>query len=276
MGLLKVKNNLKKIGLAISGAGVLGTLEVGACKCLDEFGFSYSKIVGTSAGSITGSLLALGFSVDDMEKIVLEANFEKLIPYNYLGAFIKGYLASNKNVTAWLKDITSHAVFGDCKIPFVAITSDIQTGSVYIFDSTSPEFADIPIWQGVLASMSIPDVFPVFQDKFVDGGVLNNLGVNFLDRKSPNIALKVVDGSGFYKPGSLIGLQERLIGMLLSASENDMVQLAKAYNIPIIPLNSHSFGFLDRSMSLSDKKMLIQWGYYAVKNNKDFSNLMRG
>lgn len=256
---------IKKIGLAISGAGTLGPLEVGATECLYDNNFRPSQLVGTSAGSITGAMLSLGYNPRQLVDIVCSADFEKLIPYNYFNIF-KGYLASNKNVIAWLKDITGNAYMSDCKIPLITISSDVITGSPYVFNSTVETDKNVPLWEAILASMSIPDVFPLFKDHLVDGGLLDNLGINYLPDNQPNVALKVVDGSKNYTDVSVIKRQLRYVNMAISANEQVMTDLANYRQIPIIRLNSGRFTFMDRSMSVEDKKALIYKGYEAVEN----------
>ena len=48
------------VDLVLSGGGVLGVGHAGAVSVLEECGFEFKRIAGTSAGSIVGALLAAG------------------------------------------------------------------------------------------------------------------------------------------------------------------------------------------------------------------------
>jgi NTE family protein len=61
------------------GGGVKGTAFLGALRCFDDAGIRLRKVAGTSAGSITAALVAAQISVDDLEKIIGQLNFNDLI-----------------------------------------------------------------------------------------------------------------------------------------------------------------------------------------------------
>ncbi len=50
-----------KLGLALAGGGVKGAAHIGAIKALEEAGFKFDYIAGTSSGSIVASLYASDF-----------------------------------------------------------------------------------------------------------------------------------------------------------------------------------------------------------------------
>ena len=246
---------------AISGAGTLGSLEVGAVSALWTHTRS-SALVGTSAGSIVAGLLALGHSPSNLYDIVISADYAKLIPMNEWLFPVREYLASNKNVIAWLKEITNQQTMGDCQIPFTAICSDLNTGKARTWDSWL--LPDMPMWEAILCSMSIPQVYPAWEGRYMDGGMVDNLGINYLPGKYKRLGLKVTEATRIGPVRGLIHQVEREVGMMLSASEQDMVLLAKASGIPIIRLPAGNLGFLDTGMTSAQKIGLYQRGRDAV------------
>ena len=54
-----------KLGLALGGGGCRGIGHIGALKAFEELGIKFDYIAGTSAGSIVGSLYALGKTPDE-------------------------------------------------------------------------------------------------------------------------------------------------------------------------------------------------------------------
>ena len=247
---------------ANSGAGTLGSLEVGAAAAL-WLVTRPSTLVDTSAGSIVGGLLALGKTPSDLYDIVISADYAKLIPINEWLFPIRKYLASNSNVIAWLKEITDEQTMADCTIPFTAICSDLNTGMARTWDSWL--LPEMPVWEAILCSMSIPQVYPAWQGRYMDGGMVDNLGINYLPGKHKRIGLKVTEHTRIGPVVGLVQQVEREVGMMLGASESDMVLLAKATGVPIIRLRAGCLGFLDTSMTRAQKIGLYQRGYEAVQ-----------
>ena len=67
-----------RIGLALSGGGARGIAHVGVLKVLDELRVPISCVTGTSMGAIVGATFAAGRTPAEMEKIVLDANWEEI------------------------------------------------------------------------------------------------------------------------------------------------------------------------------------------------------
>lgn len=247
---------------ALSGAGTLAGLHAGAVNYLWQY-TRPSIMAATSAGSIIAGCLATGMQPAEMKHVVLSADYAKLIPINPWLAPFRGYLASTKNVRAFLLELTNQQVMADCEIPFIAISSDLNTGRVATFDMQKNP--DMLVADAILASMSIPDVFPAFQGRYVDGGVLCNLGVQYLPGKHKRLGLRVSEAQTVGPVTGLVDEQERLISMMLSASESDEMLLAKSLNIPVICLPGGNLGFLNRSMTQAQKLSLYEAGYSAAQ-----------
>ena len=247
---------------AYSGAGTLAALHVGATAAIWEHARP-DYLGGTSAGAIVAALIALGKTPSDLKTIVLDADYGRLIPMNPWLAPFRGYLASNRPVIAWLRELTEDQTMGDCQIPLVCITSDLWTGRATVF--STKDNPDMPVWQAVLASMSIPDVFPAWQGRYVDGGVMCNLGVQYLPAGMRRIGFRIVEAGKTGPVEGFVDEQERLIGMMLSASESDLVALGKVTGVPIVDLPGKNLGFLDRGMTASEKRWLYQAGFMAVQ-----------
>lgn len=58
------------------GGGVKGLAFLGAIRCFNDVGIHWRKVAGTSAGAITASMLAAGFSVDQLESIMSQMNYQ--------------------------------------------------------------------------------------------------------------------------------------------------------------------------------------------------------
>lgn len=253
-----------KIELCMSGAGTLAPLHVGAVMAIEDAGIETQINVGTSAGAIIAGCMSLGTTGEEMQQIVLDANFAKLIPVKAWTYPFRGYAASVANATAWLKEITNNQTMADCISNLITICGDEETQRVASFSNTYAGESDLPVWKAVLPSFSIPEVFPAFEGRYCDGGVMMNLPVVYMPGKHPRLALRVTERSRTGHIKGWLDRQERILDMMLSASERDMVLLAKKEGVPVIDLPGGNTGFLDRTMTRGQKQALIETGYTAV------------
>jgi NTE family protein len=67
------------IGIALSGGGARSLSQIGVLKAFEEEGIETEIIVGTSMGSIVGGLYASGYSVEELDSIVTNTNWNELV-----------------------------------------------------------------------------------------------------------------------------------------------------------------------------------------------------
>ena len=73
------KNARPKVGVVLAGGGAKGAAHVGVLKYLEEQGIPIDYIAGTSMGSIIGGLYALGYSPDEIDKIIKDVDWSVLM-----------------------------------------------------------------------------------------------------------------------------------------------------------------------------------------------------
>jgi NTE family protein len=66
-----------KADLVLEGGGVKGIALVGAVAVLEEHGYEFNRIAGTSAGSIVGALLAAGMPTADMVEVMRSIDYTR-------------------------------------------------------------------------------------------------------------------------------------------------------------------------------------------------------
>jgi len=193
-----------RIALALSGGGARGIAHVGVLRVLEELRVPVHCVVGTSMGAIVGGTYAAGRSTQEMESIVLGADWSeifrdspprrdtavrrKLDDYKPLFGFELGLrdgsLALPKGVIAgvsiesFFRQMAQPAAdiddFDKLPVPFRAIATDLETGAAVVLGSGS-------VAQAMRASMSVPGaIAPVEIDGrlLVDGGLADNLPIN--------------------------------------------------------------------------------------------------
>ena len=67
----------QKVGLVLSGGGAKGLTHIGIIRALEENNIPIDYVTGTSMGAIVGSLYAMGYSPDDMEKLIKSEDFKR-------------------------------------------------------------------------------------------------------------------------------------------------------------------------------------------------------
>lgn len=174
----------KSIGLVLGGGGVRGFFHMGVIKALQELNVKVDKISGTSIGAVVGAIYAADPNVD-FEKIIKEIDYIKLTKM-IITSGRDGFGAVVEN---FLKNYIKVENFSDLKIPLVFNAADINQKQEVIFNKGN-------IFPGLVASLSIPGVFPPtkINDQFlVDGGIVNNVPITLL-KPSSEIIISDITG----------------------------------------------------------------------------------
>lgn len=204
-----------KIGLALAGGGARGMAHVGALRALEELRVPVHCIAGTSMGSIVGGLYAGGLTVEQLESLALDLDWDAMFagapPREQLTYREKqdqrrfaplemgwgekglsapgGFLASHKLFLA-LRRLTRGIQtddFSRLPIPFKTVATDINAAEAYVLDQGDLALA-------LRASMAVPFAFaPVVIDDrlLVDGGVLNNIPVDLVQSMGADLIVVI-------------------------------------------------------------------------------------
>jgi NTE family protein len=190
-----------KIGITLSGGGAKGLAHIGILKALDSAGLKVDYITGTSMGSIIGSLYAVGYTADSIEKIARAIDWDLLLsnqsslrsifmeekeeyskyvielPWvNHRFRLPSGVLQGQE---LWLKfselffPVYNEKDFSRFSIPFRCIGTDVGTGEAVVMKEGE-------IISAIRSSMAIPSVFTAVEykgKKLIDGGLVRNFPV---------------------------------------------------------------------------------------------------
>ena len=74
----KNKNDLK-VALVLSGGGAKGYAHLGALKVLEKENIKIDYIAGTSIGAFIGTLYSIGYTIDEIEKVLDSLNTESFL-----------------------------------------------------------------------------------------------------------------------------------------------------------------------------------------------------
>ena len=224
----------QKVGLVLSGGGAKGLTHIGIIRALEENHIPIDYIAGTSMGAIVGSLYAMGYSPDDMERLLKSDSFKRWYTGNIEEKYIY-YFKKNPptpeflNIRVSLKNplhkvktqfLPSSVVdplqmnlaflelfgqataacnndFNQLFVPFRCVASDVYNKRPMIFEKGD-------LGDAVRASMSFPAMFkPIEIDSTLvyDGGIYNNFPVNVMVNDfHPDVIIGSVVSSNPGKP----------------------------------------------------------------------------
>ncbi|MDR3268066.1 MAG: patatin-like phospholipase family protein [Tannerella sp.] len=232
----------QKVGLVLSGGGAKGAAHIGVIKALEENHVPIDYIAGTSIGAIVGSLYAMGYTPDEMLKLILSDEFgywqSGAIEDNYVYYFKKPddmpdfmRFPIDLSTPMHVKTILPYSLINPSQMnqAFMGLYAQATAKSGWNFDSLFVPFrcmsADVYnkkaiLWrngdlgEAVRSSMTFPLFFkPIWKDgvPLFDGGIYNNFPVDVMKTE--------------FHPDFIFG--SAVVGHESIPSENPMNQIEK-------------------------------------------------
>jgi NTE family protein len=178
----------KILGVALSGGGARGLAHVGVLKVLTEQNIHISYISGCSMGGLVGALYAVGYSVDEIEKIAQKyTTLREMVNIVDRTPRRRGLIVGHRLKNILGKLIGTETTFKDTKIP-------LTLNAVDLISSREITLSEGNLLDAVMATIAVPGFFePVSIGgmQLIDGGTLNNLPVNNLLNFNPEVSLAV-------------------------------------------------------------------------------------
>lgn len=180
--------------LVIAGGGLKGFAMVSSIKQLLNFKIIKLKNIknyyGTSVGSIISTLLAIGYSIDELLTFIEKFNFEKLSDdIDIDNLFTDFGISTGKNIMTVLQflfnekinknDISFIELYNLKNITLNIIATNITDMIEEVFNHNT--YPDMSIMTAIRMSIAVPIIFtPVlFNNKlYLDGGLVNNFPIN--------------------------------------------------------------------------------------------------
>ena len=166
-------NNQPKVALVLGGGGAKGFAHIGVIKALEANGIKPTLVVGTSVGSLVGSLYASGYTAKALERLALTTTDSELTDFTLSNqGFIEGIKLKNFiNARVGGRPIESFPIH------FAAVAAEKHTLKKAVFTQGNAGLA-------VQASCSVPNIFiaPRIPEKvgkkYIDGGVVSLVPVD--------------------------------------------------------------------------------------------------
>lgn len=180
-----MKSAIKKVHLVLGSGGARGIAHIGIIEELEKQGYEIIEVIGCSMGAVVGGIYCAG-QLPEYKKWMLSLTKKgvfDLLDFTFTShGFVKGERLFSKHI-----EVTGNQKIEDFKIPFTAVATDMRHHEeVY--------FKEGDLFKALRASVSIPGIFtPIVDDDrvLVDGGVLNPLPVNLVNKREDAIVVAV-------------------------------------------------------------------------------------
>ncbi|WP_079708523.1 patatin-like phospholipase family protein [Paraliobacillus ryukyuensis] len=282
-----------KIDGAFSGGGVKAFAYMGALEVLEEKGFEFVRVAGSSAGAIVAGFLAAGYSNKDIQKIFMDVDLkefmdnsllEKYIPIiKWLSLYFTMGLYKGKRFEDWLYSMLGQKqvyTFGDIPADRLkVIVADLSLGKIVVIPDDleriyhlSPE--NFSVAKAIRMSASLPYFFRpeklLNRDNeksiIVDGGVLSNLPLWLFEQKKskrvrPLLGMKLTAPADQIPPKQItnaLDLTKDLINTMRIAHDNRYISQRYQGDILFLPVTHVKVSALN--VSMEEKKHLVAFG----------------
>ena len=279
-----------------SGGGLKGFALVGAYQMLEEKGFRFQRVAGTSAGAIIASFIAAGYTGKEIENMLEDQNLQSLLDprktiiplpiMKWVLLYFKMGLYQGKALENWFMEklaLKGIYTFGDLPTgTLTLIASDLTNGKIVVLPDDLAHYGipaeTFPIARALRMSCGLPFFFePVKliastgEKIIVDGGVLSNFPMWIFDdgngkKQRPLLGLKISRGdedwSG-HKITNGLNLFEALFSTMQTAHDKRYISRKHEKDIIFIPVDDSLTTQFDISQEIKD--MLMERGRHHTE-----------
>lgn len=198
-----------KVDVVFQGGGVKGIAFVGAIEALEENGYTFNKLAGTSAGAITAALLSAGYTGKELKEIMLNMDYTRIVSTGAYGGIPlmgnaielitkKGFY-DGRPIEQWIHKLLKKKgivkfkdleTYGGRTLKIIA--ADVTRRNILIIPDDLKNYgiepSEFEIAKAVRMSTSIPFFFKPVKLKYnnnvsyiVDGGIISNFPIWLFD-----------------------------------------------------------------------------------------------
>jgi len=209
-----------KVALVLGAGASRGFAHIGVLKILEANRVPIHLIVGTSAGSLVGSLYAYGFNAFQLQSLSFPVEkgdiIDLTVPDN---GFIKG-----EKLESYVNHLLKNTPIEKMRTPFYAVAADIQTGEEIVFTSGNTGTA-------VRASCSIPGIFQpvkIGSRIYVDGGIVSPVAVDYAKKMGADLIIAVDISTGVENAPPKTTVETIMQAVIIMYSKISQNQLCRA------------------------------------------------
>ncbi len=261
----RIPKPMPSVALALSGGGARGLAQIGILKAIQEAKIPVSLIVGTSMGSIVGGLYSAGYSINQLDSIAVNTNWDNLLASdretNRRELFVDQKISEDKaifslrlkglsivlptslnngeklsnylNILTFQAPIHVDSSFDELRKNFRAVCTNLVNGEPVVIGSGS-------LSQAMRASSSVSFfVSPVKMDSLtlVDGGLVANIPVKIAKNLGGQYIIAINTTSALHSKGELSlpwEIADQVVSIPMQKLNESELKLANAVITPKI------------------------------------------
>ena len=250
---LSQQHNRPIVALVLGSGGARGYAHIGVIQVLEQQGIYPDFIVGTSAGSIVGSIYASGKTANELRDIALNM---KVNDVRDIKLDMKGIL-DGKKVENYINQLVNNIPLQQLKIPMYVVATELGQGNKVVFNYGNTG-------QAVRASVSIPSMFvptKIGETEYVDGGLVSPVPVDVARDLGADIiiAVDILAQPIHTETSNVWGLFNQNINIMQNHLAQQELQHADIVIQPDLREKAHIF-------DLKGRESTIQAGIDAAEN----------
>lgn len=256
-----------------SGGGLKGFALVGAYQVLEEKGYKFQRVAGTSAGAILASFIAAGYTAKEIEKLLDELEISAFLdprktilplPFmKWLQLYWRLGIYQGKVLENWfLEKLAGKGIYSFSDVPagsLKLVASDLTNGKIIVLPDDLESYGirpdTFPIARALRMSCGIPFFFEPVKLQVgsgdtivVDGGVLSNFPMWLFEdekgkRERPLLGLKLSQNGEEregYQIRNALNLFEALFSTMKNAHDERYISRKHEKDIIFIPVEGYS------------------------------------
>lgn len=267
----KFKNNKNKpiVALVLGSGGARGYAHIGVIEVLEQQGIKPDFIVGTSAGSIVGSLYASGKSAAELHDIALNLKVKDVREFK-IG--IKGFFDGQK-VEDYINNQVANLPLEQMEIPMYVVATELKNGKKVVFNYGNTG-------QAVRASVSIPSMFiptEISGKEYVDGGLVSPVPVEVARDLGADIiiAVNILAQPVYTETTNMWGLFNQNINIMQSHLAAEELKEADIVIQPDLREKAHIFDVKTREYTIQVGRDATQQRLNDIKTVLNIKNKER-
>lgn len=258
--IIKQQQKRPVIALVLGSGGARGYAHIGVIEVLEQQGIRPDFIVGTSAGSIVGSIYASGKSPAELRDIALKLKANDVREVN---VSLKGFF-DGKKVEDYINEQVHNMPLEKMKIPMYVVATELKDGTRTVFNYGNTG-------QAVRASASIPSMFvptKIHDVEYVDGGLVSPVPVQVARELGADvvIAVDILAQPIHTETSNVWGLFNQNINIMQGRLAEEELKDADIVIQPDLREKAHIFDVKGREMTMqagvdaaNEKLAEIQW-----------------
>ncbi|MEI2666579.1 patatin-like phospholipase family protein [Rossellomorea sp. LJF3] len=191
-----------------SGGGIKGLAMIGAYQAIEEKGYTFKRLAGTSAGAVIAAFIAAGYSSRELFKIMDDLDLKDLLDSNaiislpilkWFRIYYRLGLYKGAALESWVEEkLKARGIYTFADLPpgsLRVIASDLSNGRLLVLPDDLEKYGipkeTFPVARAIRMSASLPYFFEPVKLRslegtsfMVDGGVLSNFPMWLFDREN--------------------------------------------------------------------------------------------